>query len=148
MKDEKIKMFNEHAKFLAEIGIEILKGNKNVLDVNGVKEIISLYLLIPYITDSTLETPDNLCKIPQLKGSFINGITLENLRNTIAHSFVTVEELMNDGSEHGKYLIFDDRIIEDKKVHSQKGKHSNCYSIYIDKINKRLTELFNEVVKS
>lgn len=148
MNEESIKKYNEHAKFLADIAIEILKGNKNVLNVNGVKEILSLYLLIPYITDSTLETPDELCKIPQLKGDFINNITLENLRNTIAHSFVTVEEISNDGSEHGKYLIFDDRIIEDKKTHSKKGKHSNCYTIYIDKINKRLTDLFNEIIKS
>ena len=125
MNKDSIEKFNSHAKFLADVALAILKGNKYVLDVNGVKEIIALYLLIPYITDSTLETPDEYCKIPKLEGNFIDNITLENLRNTIAHSFVTVEEMKNDGSEHGKYLIFDDRIVEDKKEHSKKRKTLN-----------------------
>lgn len=148
MKKENIDKFNSHAKFLAEIGLEILKGNKNVIDVNGIKEIISLYLLIPYITDSTLETPDNLCKIPKLQGLFVDNITLDDLRNAIAHSFVTVEEFKDDGTEHGKYLVFDDRIVENKKTHSKKGKHGTCYHVYIDTINKRLKELFKEVLDS
>ena len=116
--------------------------------LNGIKEIISLYLLIPYITDSTLETPDNLCKIPKLQGLFVDNITLDDLRNAIAHSFVTVEEFKDDGTEHGKYLVFDDRIVENKKTHSKKGKHGTCYHVYIDTINKRLKELFKEVLDS
>ena len=48
-KEDIIKRYNEHAKFVADIAIEVLAGNKNVLDVNGVKEIIALYLFIPYI---------------------------------------------------------------------------------------------------
>ena len=50
MEDSSENKYNSHAKFLADIAIAILNGNKLVLDVNGVKEIIALYLLIPYIT--------------------------------------------------------------------------------------------------
>ncbi len=148
MKQENIENYNSHAKFLAEVGLQILNGNKNVLDVNGVKEIISLYLLIPYITKSTLETPDELCKIPHLEGNFIGNISLEDLRNTISHSFVTVEEYKNDGSNHGMYLIFDDRLVSDKTTHSKKGRHGTCHNVYIDVINRRLIELFNKIITS
>lgn len=42
---------------MAEIAVAVLNWNKSVLDVNWVKEIIALYLLIPYITPDTLVTP-------------------------------------------------------------------------------------------
>lgn len=146
MDQKHIDNYNNHAKFLAEIGLAIVNGNKQILDINGIKEIISLYLLIPYITNQTLETPDSLCKIPHLDGQFIDNISLENLRNTISHSFVTVEEFKNDGTSHGKYLIFDDRILYDAKTHSNKGIHSECHSISIEVINSKMKELFKQII--
>lgn len=140
MTEDQVIKYNEHALFLADIAKAVLEGNGNVLEVNGVKEIIALYLMIPYMSSSTLDTPDERCIIPKIQGKFCNSITYEDLRNTIAHSFVTVEEDKNDGSYHGKYLIFDDRIVSDKKEHSKKGNHSTAHFIRIDVIRDELLE--------
>ena len=146
MNNERIQNYNGHAKFLADIAFAILTGNKNALDINGVKEIISLYLLIPYMTEQKLTTPGKECAIPSLYGAFLGEITYADLRNTICHSFVTVEEDMSD-DDHGKKLIFDDRIISDRKKHNKKGYHSEAYSIGIDTIHRRLMEMVNEIAK-
>lgn len=50
MENKGAEKYNSHAKLLADVALNILNGNKDVLDVNGIKEIIALYLLIPYIT--------------------------------------------------------------------------------------------------
>ena len=42
---------------MAEIALNILQGNKNTLDATGAKEIIALYLMIPYMTKSRLDAP-------------------------------------------------------------------------------------------
>lgn len=148
MTERSIAQYNSHAKFLADIAIAILNGNKAVFDVNGVKEIIALYLLIPYITPDTLMTPDGKCVIPKLSGNFSDDITLEDLRNTICHSFVTVEKDVGDGSIHGKTIILDDRVIyHNRKEHAQLGTHDSAYRILIDYAHKRLKELFVEVLR-
>ncbi len=102
MTEERIANYNDHAKFMADIAMSILNGNKRVLDVNGVKEIIALYLLIPYMTPDKLTTPDEKCVIPNVSGNFCGDISLEDLRNAICHSFVTVEE--DALSKRGNYL--------------------------------------------
>lgn len=146
MENEKAKKFNAHAKFMADIALEILKGNKNVLDVNGIKEIIALYLLIPYITPDTLQTPGSDYVIPKLTGDFCGGITLEDLRNAICHSFVTTEKDLNDGSLHGKMLILDDRVIHhNRKTHKDLGEHSSAYFVLTSAVHSRLLELFTEI---
>ena len=138
--------YNSHAKFLADIAVAVLNGNQAVLNVNGVKEIIALYLLIPYITPDKLLTPgDDYC-IPNLDGEFCDGIQLKDLRNTLCHSFVTIEEDLNDGTNHGKCLIFDDRIMQNRNMHAKLGNHSSAYSINRDKVHRRLEELFQEVL--
>ena len=148
MNEHSIAQYNSHAKFLADIAKAILDGRKAVLDVNGVKEIIALYLLIPYITPDTLMTPDEKCIIPKLSGSFSDDITLEDLRNTICHSFVTVEADKGNGSVHGKTLILDDRVFyHNRKDHIELGVHSSACRIPIDYTHKRLDELFNEVLR-
>lgn len=148
MTNDQIIRFNEHTKFLADIAKAILEGNKNVLDVNGVKEIIALYLMIPYMTPDTLTTPDEKCIIPKVAGDFCNGVRIEDLRNAVGHSFVTVEEDKNDGSLHGKVLIFDDRAMYQKrKDHADLGKHSSTTNIKIDYVHKRLLELLDEIEK-
>ncbi len=145
MNKERQENYNDHAKFLADIASAILDDNKNVLDVNGVKEIISLYLLIPYMTTHTLMTPAEGCVIPHLEGLFLNGITYEDLRNTICHSFVTVEEDKGDGW-HGKSLIFDDRVIINKKEHSNMSYHSGAYLMNVDSVHTKLKEMINEII--
>jgi len=144
MNKDRAQNYNEHATFMAEIANAILDGNKRVLDVSGVKEIIALYLMIPYISESTLQTPGANYIIPHLNGEFLNNIPYSELRNTICHSFVTVEEDNNDGV-HGKYLIFDDRIITHKELHSKKGNHSEAYIIDIGAIHMKLKEMIGEI---
>lgn len=139
--------YNSHAKFLADIAINILKGNHAVLNVNGVKEIIALYLLIPYITPDKLLTPGDGYQIPSLEGEFCEGIKLKDLRDALCHSFVTIEEDLNDGTLHGKRLVFDDRIAHNRKEHESLGYHSSAYCIFRDYAHKRLEELFNEVLR-
>ena len=147
MTEKNIAQYNSHAKFLADIAAAVLNGNTAVLNVNGVKEIIALYLLIPYITPDTLMTPDVKCTIPKLSGNFSDDITLEDLRNTICHSFVTVEKDKGDGSIHGKTLILDDRVIyHNRKEHGELGTHESAYRIPIDYTHKRLRELFDEIL--
>lgn len=146
MTDERIANYNDHAKFMADIAVAILNGNKGVMDVNGVKEIIALYLLIPYMTPDRLTTPDGKCIIPNVSGEFCNGVSLEDLRNAICHSFVTVEADKNDGTVHGKRLIFDDRALyHNRKSHADLGVHSTTANIMIDDAHKRLIELFTEI---
>ena len=143
---DRIENYNEHARFLADIAVAILKGKSEVLEINGVKEIIALYLLIPYITPETLETPDDYCKIPKIEGLFCDDINLKDLRHALCHSFVTVEEDKNDGSIHGKRLILDDRALYDnRRSHIELGKHSSTANILIEYANRRLIELFDEI---
>lgn len=59
--------YNEHAIFMSRIAIELLNGNIDILSAKGVKEIIAMYLLIPYITNKQLDTPDSkYYNIPKL----------------------------------------------------------------------------------
>ena len=43
MAKDRIQNYSEHAKFLADIALAILNGNKSALDVNGVKKLL-LYI--------------------------------------------------------------------------------------------------------
>lgn len=149
MTEERIANFNDHAKFMADIAMGILNGDKRVLDINGVKEIIALYLLIPYMTPDKLITPDEKCIIPNISGDFCDGISLEDLRNAICHSFVTVEEDTNDGTIHGKRLIVDDRaLFHNRKSHTDMGIHSTATNIMIENAHRRLVDLFTEVLNT
>ena len=147
MEKDREENYNEHAKLLADIALSILNGNKNALDINGIKEIIALYLLIPYMTKSKLQTPGENCKIPSLDGEFIEKVTYEDLRNTICHSFVTVEEDKGDNSVHGRRLIFDDRIKTNPKDHSKQGYHSKAVDQNIKEVHDRLLEAIAEILK-
>src|SRR4051794_28319204 len=99
--------FREHSIFLSEIAESILKSNDGILSIPGVREIIALYLIIPYATNDQLDA-GMPSKMPQLDltEEFINGVNLRNLRDTICHSFVTVEESTVD--KLGR-IIIDDR---------------------------------------
>lgn len=143
MNDKEIK-YNEHAKFLADIALAILEGNKSALDVNGVKEIIAFYLLIPYITPAQLRTPGENYIIPRISGKFSDNINYEDIRDTICHSFITVEEKKGIPG-HGDYLIFDDRVMKNKQVHSKQDYHSQCVPVRIDYAHEKLISTFLEI---
>ena len=83
--------YNNHSTILADIALAILNGNKDALDINGTKEIVALYLMIPYMSNVVLDPPDDLSFIPKITGRFSKDISFNDLRDTIAHSFVTVE---------------------------------------------------------
>ena len=149
--NNKEKNYNSHAKFMADIALAILGGNKNVLDVNGVKEIISLYLLIPYIDkgkDGQLETPGPNYVVPKVTGNFCDDIKLENLRDALCHSFITTQENKNDGTIHGKYLILDDRAKYNRKEHDKLTCKSGTVCIDTNYSHKKLVELFNEIINN
>lgn len=77
----------------------------------------------------------------------MEGITLEDLRNTICHSFVTVGEDKGDSSVHGKTLILDDRVLyHNRKDHMELSEHSYAWRIQIKYVHKRLEELINEIL--
>lgn len=140
MKQERIKNYNDHAIFMAEIAQAILQDNKGVLDINGVKEIIALYLMIPYMTPYTLETPDARCFIPKIQKEILSGITNKDLRDTLCHSFVTVED-------KGSFLIIDDRAIEDREIHEGKGHHSTAQKVPIRDIYASLINITAQIIK-
>jgi hypothetical protein len=146
MNKDRVENYNEHAKFLADIALDLLTNNGiKMLNINGVREIIALYLLIPYITRDKLEKPSDECNFPTIEGQFCDSISLKDLRDSLCHSFVTVEEDKNDGTRHGKYLILDDRVLCDRKTHESLESNSKTANIDIEYANKKLIELFNEV---
>ena len=142
--------YNNHVTFLAEIASAILNGNRAVLDVNGVSEIIALYLMIPYMSRVTLRSPDEGSCMPKLTGDFCKGISIHDLRDTISHSFVTIEE--DDGnpdSKHGKVLVFDDRAFYNGRTeHENKGYHGSTCEIPIGYVHDRLMQMAEEVIKN
>ena len=143
--------YNEHAIFMSRIGIELLNGNIDVLNAKGVKEIIAMYLLIPYITKNQLDKPDeNYYNIPKLdinsiftkvynKDNTLSEMTLDGIRNAICHSFVSL-------TEHGD-LLLDDRASCDKKAHSAMIDKGFCNRLELEKTRKKLLSLHCDVIK-
>lgn len=138
--------FREHSIFLSEIAKSILEGNAQVLSIPGVREIIALYLLIPYTTHDQLDT-GMPSKMPQLDLSeeFINGINLRNLRDALCHSFATVEESI--GNQMGR-IIIDDRSQMNRKTHDTKESKTKGVFIDVKKANEKLQELHNKVINT
>jgi hypothetical protein len=138
--------FREHSIFLSEIAKSILEGNSQVLAVPGVREIIALYLLIPYTTHDQLDT-GMPSKMPQLDLSeeFINGINLRNLRDALCHSFATVEESI--GNQMGR-IIIDDRSQMNRKTHDTQESKTKGVFIDVKKANEKLQELHNKIINT
>lgn len=143
--------YNEHAILISRIAIEILRGNINILNAKGVKELIAMYLLIPYITNNQLDKPDenyynipkldinsNFTKVHNIDGTLSN-MTLDGMRNAICHSFVSL-------TEHGDILL-DDRASCDKKAHSALIDKGFCNRLEIEKTSKKLLLLHMYVIK-
>lgn len=143
--------YNEHAIFMSRIATEILRGNAKILNKKGVRELIAMYLLIPYITNKQLDKPDEIyCNIPKLdlNSNFakvynidrtLSDMTLDGMRNAICHSFVS---LTGDGD-----LLLDDRASLDPKVHSRLSNKGFCNRLELDKTNKKLLQLHENVIK-
>ncbi|TKB96961.1 hypothetical protein [Pedobacter cryophilus] len=138
--------FREHSIFLSEIAQNILDGNDSILLVPGVREIIALYLLIPYATSDQLDS-GMPSKMPQLDLSeeFINGVNLRNLRDTISHSFVTVEESSKD--KLGR-IVLDDRAQMTRKTHNEQESKSLGIFLEIPQANNKLKELHTKIINS
>jgi hypothetical protein len=138
--------FREHSIFLSEIAQNILDGNDRFLSIPGVREIIALYLLIPYATNDQLDA-GMFSKIPKLDLSeeFISGVTVKNLRDTICHSFVTVEESSKD--RLGR-IIVDDRAQMTRKTHNEQESKTLGTILEIPQTHKKLKELHSKIINS
>lgn len=141
--------FNQHAIFMSRLAINILEGNNNMLNLEGVREIIAMYLLVPYITNNQLCTPNDKCNIPKLdiksvftgvynKDGSISNMTLDGLRNAICHSFVSVVE--------GKGLLLDDRASCNRDIHNKMTDKGFCNRLEILKTRKKLFSLHKQVI--
>lgn len=138
--------FREHSIFLSEIAENILNGNEQILSIPGVREIIALYLIIPYATNDQLDA-GMPSKMPQLDltEEFINGVSLRNLRDTICHSFVTVEASTAD--KLGR-IIIDDRAQMNRKAHNEKAIKTETVVLQIPDTHTKLKELHSKIIKS
>ena len=145
IKDRDIN-FKEHSVFLSEIAQDVLDGNDEILLIPGVREIIALYLMIPHATHSQLETGMSSV-MPKLDISkeFINGVILRDLRDTICHSFVTVEE-----STEGKLgrIVVDDRAQMNRKKHDEQKVKTKGIFMEIKPIHDKLKKLHVEIINS
>jgi hypothetical protein len=138
--------FREHSIFLSEIAQNILDGNDRFLSIPGVREIIALYLLIPYATNDQLDhgMPSKMPKL-DLTEEFISGVTVRNLRDTICHSFVTVEESSKD--RLGR-IIIDDRAQMTRQAHNEQESKTLGTILEIPQAHKKLKELHSKIINS
>ncbi|WP_272151824.1 hypothetical protein [Tenacibaculum aiptasiae] len=143
---DRIRNFKEHSIFMSEIAHNLLQGNYAILETPGVREIISLYMLIPYATRSQLDKGEHFI-MPKLdiEKEFLHGVKLEDLRNTISHSFVTVEE--STPEKNGR-IIIDDRAQMGRKEHEAQEVKSLNVNFEINELNNKLKELHKEVIES
>ena len=146
---ENIISYNNHAVTMAQIAVNLLEG-KNPLNVRGVRELLALYLLVPYITNKRLDVPAANYNVPHLdmktvltKVRFKNGslseVTLDNLRNALCHSFVALTEKGD--------LILDDWASLDRKTHDSLSDKGLCYRLVIGKTRNKLLALHKSILK-
>ena len=146
---ENILSYNNHATTMSQIAVSLLMG-ENPLNVKGIRELLAMYLLIPYITKSQLDTPDGSYRIPKLdintvftKVQFKNGnfsdMTLGRLRDALCHSFVA---LTDKGD-----LMLDDRASCDRKTHDSMTDKGFCNRLVLEKTRNKLFSLHSEVLK-
>lgn len=138
--------FREHSIFLSEIAKNILDKNDKVFQIPGVREIISLYLLIPYMTNDQLDHGMQ-SKMPRLdlSNDFISGINLKNLRDAVCHSFVSVEESTDQRTGR---IIIDDRSQMNRKNHDELTSKTKAVNLDILTVHSRLRELHEKVINS
>ena len=154
MESEKLKRivnYNEHAIFMAEIAEKLLEVEDEVLIAKGVRELIAMYLLIPYITIGQLDKPyEKYYNVPKLdintiftklltKDNNTIEITLEGLRSAICHSFITIED--------NKGIVIDDRSSCSRSTHDKLTNKSFCNKLDIDETRLKLLELHRQIIK-
>ena len=146
---ENITSYNNHAITMSNIAISLLMGG-NPLNIKGVRELLAMYLLVPYITKSQLETPSENCNIPKLdinslftkvinKNGTMSEMTLESLRNAICHSFMA---LTDKGD-----LMLDDRASLDRKAHEELEDKGFCNRLELAKTRSKLLSLHKQVIQ-
>lgn len=146
---ENITSYNNHAITMSNIAISLLMGG-NPLNIKGVRELLAMYLLVPYITKSQLETPSENCNIPKLdvnlifakvmnKDGTLSEMTLESLRNAICHSFMA---LTDKGD-----LMLDDRASLDRKTHEELEDKGFCNRLELAKTRSQLLSLHKQVIQ-
>ncbi len=146
---ENITSYNNHAITMSNIAISLLMGG-NPLNIKGVRELLAMYLLVPYITKSQLETPSENCNIPKLdvnsmfakvmnKDGTLSEMTLESLRNAICHSFMA---LTDKGD-----LMLDDRASLDRKAHDELEDKGFCNRLELAKTRSKLLSLHKQVIQ-
>lgn len=146
---ENILSYNNHATTMSQIAVNLLM-DENPLEVKGVRELLAMYLLVPYITNSQLDTPDENYNIPKLdvntvftKVQFKDGrlsyMTLDRLRNALCHSFVA---LTDKGD-----LMLDDRASCNRKTHDSMTDKGFCNRLVLGKTRNKLLSLHREVLK-
>ena len=146
---ERTISYNHHAVTMSELAISILTGN-NPLDIKGVRELIGLYLLIPYITNSQLDKPDANHNIPKLdintvftkvinQDGSLSEMTLDRLRNAICHSFVAITDAGD--------LLVDDRASYDRKEHDALTDKGFCSRLESRRTRRRLVDLHHDVLE-
>ena len=146
---ENILSYNNHATTMSQIAVNLLMG-ENPLDIKGVRELLAMYLLVPYITNSHLDTPDENYNIPKLdvntvftkvqfKDGRLSDMTLDKLRNALCHSFVA---LTDKGD-----LMLDDRASCDRKTHDSMTDKGFCNRLVLEKTRNKLLSLHREVLE-
>lgn len=147
---ENIISYNNHAITMSEIAVSLLSGY-NPLNVRGVRELLAMYLLVPYITKSQLDTPSEKYNIPQLKldslftkvinkdGS-MSEMTLDGLRNALCHSFVAL-------TDKGDLLLDDRASCSDRKTHDALDDKGFCNRLELDKTRNKLLSLHKKVIQ-
>ena len=146
---ENILDYNNKAVIMPQIAIMILNGN-NPLNIKGVRELLAMYLLVPYITNSQLDKPDELYNIPKLdinslfakviyKDGSLKELTLDNLRNAICHSFFALTEKGD--------LLLDDRASCDRKPHDGLDDKGFCNRLELEKTCYKLLTLHKQVLQ-
>ena len=146
---ENITSYNNHAITMSNIAISLLMGG-NPLEIKGVRELLAMYLLVPYITKSQLKTPSENCNIPKLdvnslfakvmnKDGTLSEMTLESLRNAICHSFMA---LTDKGD-----LMLDDRASLDRKAHEELEDKRFCNRLELAKTRSKLLSLHKQVIQ-
>ncbi len=146
---ENILSYNNHATTMSQIAVNLLMG-ENPLDIKGVRELLAMYLLVPYITNSQLDTPDENYNIPKLdvntvftkvqfKDGRLSDMTLDRLRNALCHSFVA---LTDKGD-----LMLDDRASCDRKTHDYMTDKGFCSRLVLEKTRNKLLSLHREVLE-
>lgn len=135
---------------MSQIAVSLLLG-ENPLNMKGVRELLAVYLLIPYITNSQLDKPDEHYNIPKLnikslfgkvinKDGTLSEMTLDGLRNAICHSFVAL-------TEKGDLLLDDRASFATRKAHDALDDKGFCNRLELDKTRNKLLSLHKQILQ-